>query len=43
VSLHLYAAPLRQYLIYDEAARRCTAARGTYDEVISIYTEPVRR
>jgi cysteine dioxygenase len=43
VSLHLYAAPLRQYMVYDEKARRCRAVRGTYDEVLSIYTEPVRR
>jgi cysteine dioxygenase len=43
VSLHLYAAPLRQYLVYNEETRRCTSARGTYDEVMSIYTEAVRR
>lgn len=38
VSLHIYSAPLRQYLIYDELERRCETAFGTYDEVLSPYT-----
>lgn len=43
VSLHVYAHPLRQFLVYDEAARSCALARGIYDEVLSIYTDPVAR
>ena len=43
VSLHVYSGPLRSYLIYDELARRCDLARGTYDAVISAYTEVARR
>jgi cysteine dioxygenase len=39
VSLHVYSAPLRQYLVYDQPARRCETTRGTYDEVLSVYTE----
>ncbi|HEX3671597.1 MAG TPA: cysteine dioxygenase family protein [Candidatus Cybelea sp.] len=35
VSLHVYAAPLRQYLVYDENARRCQAAFGRYDAILS--------
>jgi cysteine dioxygenase len=38
VSLHLYSAPLRKYLVYDEAARRCETAQGTYDEVLPVFT-----
>jgi len=43
VSLHLYSAPLRQYLVYDEAARRCETAFGTYDEFLAPASEPIRR
>jgi predicted metal-dependent enzyme (double-stranded beta helix superfamily) len=43
VSLHVYSAPLRSFLIYDELARRCEVARGTYDAVVNPYSEPVRR
>jgi len=43
VSLHLYSGPLRQYLVYDEPARRCQTAHGTFDEVLSPYSEPLRR
>lgn len=35
VSLHVYAAPLHQYLIYDELSRRCETAVSTYDDVLS--------
>ncbi len=38
VTLHLYSAPLRKFLVYDESARRCETAQGTYDEVLSVYT-----
>jgi cysteine dioxygenase len=43
VSLHVYSAPLREYLIYDEPARRCEGAFGTYDEVLSPYAIARRR
>jgi cysteine dioxygenase len=39
VSLHVYSAPLRQFLVYDPIAHRCESARSTYDEVLSVYTE----
>lgn len=42
VSLHVYAAPLGQYLIYHEAARRCETAFGTYDDVLPAHLEAVR-
>lgn len=38
VSLHVYSAPLRRYLIYDELSRRCESTYGIYDEVLSAYT-----
>jgi Cysteine dioxygenase type I len=37
VSLHVYSAPLREFLIYDDLARRCETAFGRYDDVISPY------
>ena len=43
VSLHLYSGPLRQYLVYDEPARRCETVHGIFDEVLSLYSEPLRR
>ncbi len=43
VSLHVYSAPLREYLIYDELARRCEVAFGRYDDVISPYAALRRR
>ncbi len=43
VSLHLYSGPLRKFLIYDESARRCETALGTYDEILSVYSEPALR
>ncbi len=43
VSLHVYSGPLRKFLIYDESARRCETALGTYDEILSVYAEPVLR
>ncbi|HYL27492.1 MAG TPA: cysteine dioxygenase family protein [Candidatus Nitrosotalea sp.] len=43
ISLHVYAGPLRSYLIYEELARRCETARGSYDAVLSPYSEPARR
>lgn len=43
VSLHVYSAPLREYLIYDELARRCETAFGKYDDVLSPYAAARRR
>lgn len=43
VSLHVYAAPLRQYLIYHEFARRCETVFGAYDAVLPAYADAVRR
>jgi cysteine dioxygenase len=33
ISLHVYAAPLRKYMVYDEASQRCQTVIGTYDDV----------
>ena len=41
VSLHIYARPLREYLVYDREARRCEAAFGTYDALLCA-PEPAR-
>jgi cysteine dioxygenase len=41
VSLHIYAGPLREYLVYDELAQRCQPVRGAYDAVLSVYGEPL--
>ncbi len=43
VSLHVYSAPLREYLIYDQVLRRCATAFGKYDDVISPYSPQRRR
>jgi hypothetical protein len=43
VSLHVYAGPLRRYLVYDQAAESCQTATGVYDEVLSVYTAPAYR
>jgi len=43
VSLHVYAAPLSEYLVYDPLSDRCEPAAGSYDAVLSIYGETVRR
>jgi hypothetical protein len=34
LSLHVYAAPLRQFGIYDEPSRRCETSYGRYDAVL---------
>ncbi len=34
VSLHLYAGPLQEFLVYDPPARRCDRAYGTYDAIV---------
>jgi cysteine dioxygenase len=43
VSLHLYAAPLHRYFVYDERARRCESTFGTYDEIRMFRDVPIRR
>ncbi len=43
VSLHVYAGPLRRYLVYDEAAERCETVVGSYDEVLAPYAPAPRR
>jgi cysteine dioxygenase len=37
VSLHVYSAPMRNFLVYDESTRRCDVASGTYDAVLPTY------
>jgi len=34
LSLHVYAAPLRQFAVYDEPSRRCETSYGRYDAVL---------
>jgi cysteine dioxygenase len=34
LSLHIYAAPLREFLVYDESTQRCKTVQSTYDEVL---------
>ena len=34
VSLHLYAGPLQEFLVYDPPARRCDRAYGIYDAIL---------
>jgi cysteine dioxygenase len=34
ISLHVYAAPLRKYTVYDELSDRCQTVIGTYDDVL---------
>jgi cysteine dioxygenase len=36
VSLHVYAGPLREFLVYDEYARQCQRVYGNYDEVLPL-------
>ena len=39
VSLHLYARPLKQFLVYDEERRLCRPVSGTYDAVLQPYSQ----
>jgi cysteine dioxygenase len=34
VSLHVYAKPLNEFLVYEPSLSRCQTARGTYDRVL---------
>jgi hypothetical protein len=40
LSLHIYAAPLKDFSVYDESARRCQTVRGTYDDVLGDVIRP---
>ncbi len=42
ISLHVYAGPLEQFLIYDEVLRRCATALATYDAVLYL-AEPLHQ
>lgn len=37
VSLHVYARPLNEFLVYDERTHRCSRARGAYDRRLSLF------
>jgi predicted metal-dependent enzyme (double-stranded beta helix superfamily) len=43
VSLHVYSGPLRKFLVYDEAERRCKTAGAFYDGFLSLGAESVYR
>ncbi len=43
VSLHVYSGPLRKFLVYDEAERRCQTAGAFYDEILWPDSESVYR
>lgn len=43
VSLHVYSAPLRRFFVYDQRARRCENAYGSYDDVLPAYAATTRR
>ena len=43
VSLQVYCRPMHKFLIYDEYARRCEIALGTYDKILSVNSEPALR
>jgi cysteine dioxygenase len=34
LSLHIYAAPLKEFSVYDESTHRCQTVRGIYDDVL---------
>lgn len=36
ISLHIYAAPLKEFSVYDETTQRRQTVRSTYDAVLSI-------
>ncbi len=40
LSLHIYAAPLKEFLVYDESTRRCQTVKGTYDDVLQEAPRP---
>jgi cysteine dioxygenase len=40
LSLHIYAAPLKEFLVYDATTRRCQTVLGTYDDVLQDATRP---
>jgi hypothetical protein len=40
LSLHIYAAPLKHFSVYDESTQRCQTVRGTYDDVLRDVIRP---
>jgi len=40
LSLHIYAAPLKEFSVYDELSQRCQTVRGTYDDVLRDVIRP---
>jgi cysteine dioxygenase len=34
LSLHIYAAPLKEFSVYDETTQRCQTVQSTYDDVL---------
>lgn len=42
LSLHIYAAPLKEFSVYDETTQRCQAVRSTYDEVLPAFASASR-
>ena len=37
VSLHVYARPLREFLVYDERTHRCAPGNGAYDRTLALF------
>jgi cysteine dioxygenase len=40
LSLHIYAAPLKEFSVYDETTQRCQTVRSTYDDVLEDVLRP---
>jgi cysteine dioxygenase len=40
LSVHIYAAPLKEFLAYNETTQRCQTVVGTYDEVLREVLRP---
>ncbi len=40
LSLHIYAAPLKEFAVYDESTQRCHVVRSTYDDVLQDVLRP---
>jgi predicted metal-dependent enzyme (double-stranded beta helix superfamily) len=42
LSLHIYAAPLKEFSVYDESTQHVQTVRGTYDDVLSSFAPASR-
>ncbi len=42
LSLHIYAAPLNEFSVYDEVTQRCQTVQSTYDDVLSAFAAASR-